>query len=360
MKSHNLDFVRACAVLLVMLSHLFLFWGNHAWFFVQPALLGPLGVMFFFVHSGCVNLFSIQRHVEKCGDHRLTLSFMTRRACRILPLSIVMVSLLYFTNAPTGSMHVMTIERGQHLGVRELVANLLLVQNFIKRDQLLGPLWSLPYELQIYCIFPLMFLLCRKSISSQGLLFIWVTGALANVLIAPRLEHFNSLHQYYLVPNLLLYSLYFLPGIFAFRASQQTRRSLPFWLLPLLLLCGAIAWMLTYDRLKGQFICLALGLALPHFEETKTRWLCKASAWVAQYSYGIYLMHVPAMWIAFMVGRPLPLPAQWLAFVALTFGGSMIGYHLIEHPLIQAGNTLARTISTRSFRTIPGQLPAGN
>ncbi len=59
----NLDFVRAVAVLMVVCSRLVWFFGNVHLSFLQPSVLGKLGVIIFFVHSGIVNMTSIERHV---------------------------------------------------------------------------------------------------------------------------------------------------------------------------------------------------------------------------------------------------------------------------------------------------------
>lgn len=48
----NLDLVRAVAVLMVVGAHLAWFHGNVRFGFFEPSLLGRLGVVIFFVHSG--------------------------------------------------------------------------------------------------------------------------------------------------------------------------------------------------------------------------------------------------------------------------------------------------------------------
>ena len=82
----NLDFIRAVAVLIVVGSHLALFFGNLHIGFLEPSLFGKLGVVIFFVHSGIVNMFSIERHVQKHGEYRLFRAFMIRRCFSHLSL----------------------------------------------------------------------------------------------------------------------------------------------------------------------------------------------------------------------------------------------------------------------------------
>jgi peptidoglycan/LPS O-acetylase OafA/YrhL len=70
----NLDFVRAFAMLLVVSSYLWYFFGNIQVSLFQPTTLGQLGavgVLIFVVHSGIVNTLSIERPVQKHGSYRL-------------------------------------------------------------------------------------------------------------------------------------------------------------------------------------------------------------------------------------------------------------------------------------------------
>jgi peptidoglycan/LPS O-acetylase OafA/YrhL len=46
----NLDFIRMLAVLMVVVSHLTLFFGAFNLSFLEPFLFGKLGVIIFFVH----------------------------------------------------------------------------------------------------------------------------------------------------------------------------------------------------------------------------------------------------------------------------------------------------------------------
>jgi len=162
----NLDFVRALAVLMVVGSHLLLFFGNLHIGFLQPSLFGKLGVVIFFVHSGVVNMFSIERHVQKHGEQRLFRAFMTRRCFRIYPLSIFVVLVIFFAKIPVSHIDNFVTTIGQN-ATHELAPSLLLVQNFLRFDQILGPLWSLPYEVQIYCLFPMIYLALRRFNSAK-------------------------------------------------------------------------------------------------------------------------------------------------------------------------------------------------
>jgi peptidoglycan/LPS O-acetylase OafA/YrhL len=342
----NLDFIRALAVLMVVGSHLALFFGNLHIGFLQPSLFGKLGVVIFFVHSGIVNMFSIERHVQKHGEYRIFRAFMIRRWFRIYPLSIFVVLVIFFTKLPVSHIDNFVTTIGQHANA-ELVPSLLLVQNFVRFDQILEPLWSLPYEVQIYCLFPMIYLILRRFSSTRVLLFAWAILAAVDQLITPRLAKHGYIGSSVVIPDLLFYFLLFLAGLCAYKEMQTSRRVLHFWLLPALLAFMCVTWLLSYDNIKCIFISFSLGLALPHIQNCEISALKRICGWVAKYSYGIYLLHDPAIWLGFVRLGNLPIVVRVGTFLLATFGGSVLIYHALEHPLILTGNKAAAAISRK-------------
>jgi peptidoglycan/LPS O-acetylase OafA/YrhL len=344
----NLDFIRAVAVLIVVASHLALFFGNLHIGFLEPSLIGKFGVVIFFVHSGIVNMFSIERHVQQHGEYRLFRAFMIRRSFRIYPLSIFVVLAIFFTKLPASHIANFIATIGQHANA-ELVPSLLLVQNFVRFDQILGPLWSLPYEVQIYCLFPMIYLILRRFSSTRAILFAWAILAAVDQLIAPRLAKHGYVGSSVVIPDLLFYFLLFLAGLCAYKEMQTSRRLLHFWLLPALLAFMCVAWLLSYDNIKCIFLSLSLGLALPHIQSCEISALKRICGWVAKYSYGIYLLHDPAIWLGFVRLGNLPIMVRFSAFMLATFGGSILIYHALEHPMILIGNKAAVAISRKKI-----------
>ncbi len=150
----NLDLLRSCAVLLVACSHFVptcLRWSDHG--------MGRLGVMVFFVHTCLVLMMSMERGlVAELPSIR---TFYLRRAFRIYPLSILTVLAVTCLHIPVDPFCPF-----QHPSGVELLSNLGLIQNLTRARSLVGPLWSLPWEVQMYFALPFVFLLVSRGTAS--------------------------------------------------------------------------------------------------------------------------------------------------------------------------------------------------
>jgi peptidoglycan/LPS O-acetylase OafA/YrhL len=65
---------------------------------------------------------------------------------------------------------------------------------------------------------------------------------------------------------------------------------------------------------------------------------------IARSSYGIYLTHMPLIWICFVRLRVISSGAQWLLFLTVTAGLPIVLYHVVEDPMIRLGKRLARSV----------------
>jgi peptidoglycan/LPS O-acetylase OafA/YrhL len=328
MNSPNLDFMRANAVLMVLAFHLFGFFGIRSVGPFDLEGMGLLGVLLFFVHTSFVLMLSLERQLATFGRERLFLIFMLRRCFRIYPLSILVVATIAVFKLPlTGPPWGMNYPA---LSGWDILSNLLLVQNITGSPSIPGPLWSLPFEMQMYLFLPALFLLARKLKSP-------VTVAAGSLLLtAVVLLWVRSGHGYH-----LKYVPCFLPGIIAYKLSRRPGLGWPFPGWALLLWSSVFLFMTLGTMEAGWLVCFTLGAAIPQFAELSNLWLRRASHLIAQYSYGIYLTHCFCIWLAFVRLQFLSKGSQWFVFTAAVTLIPVFLYHFLEQPLMNKGKRLA-------------------
>jgi peptidoglycan/LPS O-acetylase OafA/YrhL len=89
-----------------------------------------------------------------------------------------------------------------------------------------------------------------------------------------------------------------------------------------------------------------LGLSIYAFHDSVNPIWNGLTRTVAKYSFGIYLSHIPMMWLVFRVLRVENDVAACSLWLALTGAASVAGFHLIENPMIGVGRRLS---SARMF-----------
>lgn len=197
----------------------------------------------------------------------------------------------------------------------------------------------------MYLFLPVFFLFMKKYDRTFVPLAMWfVTAALAITFTAPvfpRAFHF------------VIFPPMFIGGMIAFRLRRDVQMRIPSFLWPpaILGLMLARCLMLHGDSIEpahnagvNAVTCLLLGLGIPLFKEVSARWVTYPSEQIAKYSYGIYLLHIPSLELVFGHFPTLPLPLKIVAFIVVTGVASAISYHLLEHPLIQLGRSVAKKV----------------
>lgn len=323
--SSNLDIIRAVAVLSVFFAHLHeIVVGTHAtlgWHFAQ------MGVLIFFVHTSMVLMLSLER--TKLQGRKLVGAFYLRRCFRIYPLSMFCVtSAMLLGRAPEAAHPV------RHWNLTEYLSNMALTTNLTYTDNMVGGLWTLPLEVQMYLTLPVLFLLGRTR-SQRVLFLLWIVS----IPIAVLQRHTTGRL------DVLSYAPCFISGVVAWKLSLSVPRRFSGWLWP----AGFVAtWPLFFlathqnDMYYRWTFCLALGLTIPWFQEIRFGSINAVAHIVAKYSYGIYLSHVAV--IIWSFGLPISTAGKWAVFVPLAAISPVAMYHIIEHPLIVAGQRLSQRI----------------
>ncbi|MCU1238339.1 MAG: acyltransferase 3, partial [Candidatus Solibacter sp.] len=90
----------------------------------------------------------------------LIFAFYIRRIFRVYPLSIFTVLAVLALKIPAASPYPFEFP-----SLTALLSNLALCQNLTLSQSVTGPLWSLPFEVQMYGLLPILFIfLNRKSL----------------------------------------------------------------------------------------------------------------------------------------------------------------------------------------------------
>jgi peptidoglycan/LPS O-acetylase OafA/YrhL len=322
----NLDLLRSIAVLLVLVEHILLAMRISQFSYLQISWIGVVGVFMFFVHTSLVLMWSLERHPGIVG-------FYIRRAFRIYPLAIAATLALVLFHIPT-----MQSPKGdiyfQHPTARNLVANLLLVQDFTKGKSILGVMWSLPPEVQMYVLLPFLFFFLKQQNKLWPLLILW-TFAVA----ALRLGFAEG--------GLPTCVPYFLPGIIAYVLFARVRPRFPAYLFPLLIAGLFLVFMIHPTFYWSSWLLtLALGLAIPHFRQIQTLWLIRVCHHLAKYSYGIYICHMFYITLGINYLAHYNLAIRLTAVLLPLAVTIVLLYHLLEKPMIDLGARLAQRVES--------------
>lgn len=329
----NLDILRSVAVLAVFLAHGLQVSagckiGEHIVYGVETYALGNIGVLLFFVHTSLVLMQSLERTGTSLTGWPLIRHFYIRRAFRIYPLSLFVIFLCITLSIPPNALNVPY----HWQGTGWLLSNVLLVQNINRVGDVSTPLWSLPYEVQMYLLLPMLFLLLRAGKSGARLTFIYI-ASIALGMFQPLFRYFPC----------------FLAGVIAYRLLGIVRPFLPGWLWCPVLVGAVLAFVVIphpgYSWPREIATCMTVGASIPLFRRNSGG-IATAAAQIAKYSYGIYLCHTPAMWLLY---RKLTIP-DWqrpIGVMIVTGLAAVACYHTIEHPLIQMGTRLANRAPVR-------------
>ncbi len=149
----------------------------------------------------------------------------------------------------------------------------------------------------------------------------------------------------------------FLAGIVAWWLLPRVRKRFPAWAWLPYLLALSIGWGLMNrpdeQRWATAAGCLLAGLGIPLFHRA-TGWITKAAAFIAKYSYGIYLWHTPLLWYFY---RHLQL-AAWQSTAAVLCSTTLVSvgtFHFIEDPLIGIGKRVAGGPTKREATGVPAE-----
>lgn len=335
----NLDLLRAIAVLIVLGAHL------GARFGIRSGSLAHYGVLIFFVHTSMVLMMSMER--SGLWGRDLFSNFYIRRFFRIYPLSIVCVLAVVVFKVPVESFL-----RFHPFETSTIWSNFGLVMNFTGAQVVLAPLWSLPYEIDMYLVLPLFYLLVSRA-QVTGMTGILYFGS---VMLAA---------SYWLCKyppiDFLLYLPCFVSGVVAYLGLKRVNPRYPGWCWIVCIFGTAAIYVALHrislsiavpDQPARWLVTGALGFVLPRFRQLPPM---KWAHLTAKYSYGIYLFHMIAIWCGFTVLASYPLVVRVVVFVAMMYVIPVVMFAILEDPFIRLGKRLVDRLGVK--RPAPATSP---
>jgi peptidoglycan/LPS O-acetylase OafA/YrhL len=360
----GLDLLRACAIVLVLMSH-YMGFVSHAPTFGALGNVGWAGVDLFFVLSGYLIGNGLLGPVARGESWSLT-TFFARRLLRTLPNYYVVLAIyLLFPHAPIGGSE-----------AAPLWQFLTFTQNFgLAYGQTFTHSWSLCIEEQFYVVLPLAVLALQRRRCPPWLAWCVLAGAIALGVAARATAALRFGHEafdaevYYstfcrfdeLLPGVAIAMLKnFHPAAFA-RLQRHANALLAAGLAVTAAVLYAIANHVFPAAVTTAFgfslvaagfsllVCAALGPRC-----LLNRLHVPGATSLALWSYAVYLVHKPL----FMAIRPQALrlgvdtgaPLAILAIMALGIGAGWLLYRLVETPFMRLRE---RRYPTRRFLPDP-------
>lgn len=360
----DIEILRGFAVFFVVLHHALgnLFtWTTPGMARLAAYFSGGFGVDLFFAISGFVIarelIPRLQASTGSESSLRITVAFWIRRAWRLLPsawtwLALTLLAAVLFNQSGVFGSFRTNLE-ATVAGVLQ-VANLRFAETFGRSEYGASFVyWTLSLEEQFYLVLPLLVLMTRRFLpyalialvivqllSTRTLLtVVFRTDAIAlGVLLAIWSQHSTHamvrpvfLSSNWGIGTLAMAGIFFCMGV----VGSEVLHVVSYKFSLFAVLSVLLVWMASYN----------MNLFIPAGP------LKRLLLWVGTRSYAIYLIHIPAFYLAREIWfrlRPGVTPSDELFFPLLLTAGALLiclselNYRLIETPLRLRGSAIAK------------------
>lgn len=323
---HNLDLLRAIAIVMVLIYHIF---QDLPYPIQWLSEYGKYGVHLFFALSGyLIGGLWFQEHKENGSVN--TIRFMAKRALRTMPP--------YF------------VAFGIYFSLRQITSDapfnwrfLVFSQNYLDSIPYYDISWSLCIEEHFYLVLPLSLGILFKYLESNNIRLICLIAIAILPILLRYLEYERPVYfGYHTTATHLNYDFLAYGVIGAFiqqNYSEFTRKiglRLPFILLIVLVIFTSFLLMpaKVYYCFGLPILALTLGLLVTAMASTRSFALAKTRLiyGVAITSYSLYLTHVLALNVSERLVLYLNLSSAYdvLLSILLIFAGGAAYYYFVE------------------------------
>jgi peptidoglycan/LPS O-acetylase OafA/YrhL len=320
-----------------------------------PIVFGSIGVAIFFVISGyCIHRAHAGALVVNPGYSLNVGAYLVRRAIRIYPPLVLGLVLTWLFDTLTIRMD------PRHAEIADLSASTFFINLFALQGVLgpwfgsNGPLWSLAIEMQIYVFYPVFFALRKR----YGVTALFIAALVMNALslVLTHKVGIKIFPSYILV--WVLGALLAEPLVIKLFGHKTTRFLIGWGIVVVALGCGV--YFADHD---AAFHVWGVGYALvllAQLRQRPTSLLASAAAFVGNFSYSLYILHVPFF---YFVATALGLkshPNIFVSLLMLLIGVlfSFVCYWLVERPVVRALNASRASGRVSFSRETRERIPA--
>ena len=324
-----LDAVRGIAALIVVIYHVCWTPGNAFSVWSQRTFdWGQVGVTAFFLVSGFVIPFSLERHGS-------LIFFWKGRLLRLFPLYWVTLFAALFLSV--AGLYELPPHPGQSLA-RLVLVNMTMFQDFLRTPTVSGVYWTLPLEMIFYICCSIAFF--RGVLENSRAMFL---GALGVDLALQLFGQFHAGHAESVGRLTLILTSFYGTLVYRVHAGKLKRSSLYTMAAPFALVVVYGFWLrgispvapgdpAPMTLLSSTLSWLVGGLVFFVAFAARSRTVPEPFLFLGRISYSLYLIHplvaeaLPSSW---GLGTTLP------AVVAVSCAVAALSYRWIEMPLMR-------------------------
>lgn len=355
-RSRTIDGLRGIAAMAVIVQHCLEFTPLNtanttlpspiAYAFSNGFNLGRFGVIVFFLISGFLIPSSIG------NQPRPLVSFVIGRFFRLYPLYWLSMALALVTMFALG---------WKIPGLLQVIANMTMFQTLFGVENILDPYWTLLIEhfFYIFCVGVFLVGALNSPLRMRQIMFA-AAGLLillaAVLVVAPQMKYAKYL-GYLMYTGSFLFAMVVGHNI----RLMQTREAFHFpWVVLALFVAVFFAISVArevtgvYTPLLSPVSFFLSAIAAPLIFLFALHWRALTS-WPFEFSgkisYGLYLFHGIALWIAYeWTGKPADF-AHSVLLLVLVFGitgiVATLTFNFVEEPFIAFGKTIRRSLTRR-------------